>query len=302
MTMYMLPSALALVASVILLGTFFYGRKSSSSFYNLILVFACMSACELLGFLRFFEQSSLEGLLRVYYVTVIIAIAFSARYVGQVTGNRLKNIPAVIFGFALVISAIVLFTNLIIAGSESIGYMVTAIKGEHYMAFRVYSLLGILASCSMLFIGYFKPAADTIKQQSQYCAMAFSPIIFTSIGVLALMMLGIKVNATVVMPLAMIAFSVMAYRGEHVFRSAEENVQRGNQDKKLASLKIQETFDQFSDGDINYRDAVSDIEKIMVLYKYNQNEGNASSTAKQMGMPRSSLYSIFNRLMIETGS
>jgi len=57
-------------------------------------------------------------------------------------------------------------------------------------------------------------------------------------------------------------------------------------------------FSTYSQDKLSYRDAVSHIEKLMVEHKYEKNNRNATYAAEKMGMPRSSLYSLFNRLQI----
>lgn len=59
-------------------------------------------------------------------------------------------------------------------------------------------------------------------------------------------------------------------------------------------------FSAYARDNVDYRDAISQIEKLLVIRKFNKNKGNASATAALVRMLSSSLYSIFNRLKIDT--
>ena len=58
-------------------------------------------------------------------------------------------------------------------------------------------------------------------------------------------------------------------------------------------------FSRYAQDEVNYRDGMAEIEKLLVLHKHSKSEGNVSQTAASMDIPRSSLYSIFRRLEIE---
>ena len=70
-------------------------------------------------------------------------------------------------------------------------------------------------------------------------------------------------------------------------------------DERQTSNHIMDIFSSYAQDKVNYRDAVSSIEKLLVEHKYDKNDRNATYAAEKMGMPRSSLYSLFNRLEIK---
>ncbi|MFQ3226741.1 MAG: hypothetical protein ACI8RW_000119 [Porticoccaceae bacterium] len=59
--------------------------------------------------------------------------------------------------------------------------------------------------------------------------------------------------------------------------------------ERQACNEIMDAFSQYARDDVSYREAVSDIERLLVLYKYQKNHDNARATAEQ-----ASLVTLFN--------
>jgi hypothetical protein len=186
-----------------------------------------------------------------------------------------------------------------VSGSQPIGYSVKAIQGDAYWLFRLFSIGSFVVICSYLLVGYRQASSHLTEIRCSYTMLALSPIILTSLSLLIIMSMGYEVNAAAVMPLASAAFLVITLMGENAHGLTDIRRHIPFSLERKTSGEIMTIFSQYSQDELSYRDALNEIETLLVVHKHQKHNRNVSSTAASMELPRSSLYSIFRRLNIE---
>jgi hypothetical protein len=312
MTIFIIPAVLALIIKLSVLYFSRFSSRGSNIFITMLIMLACHNVAEVLGYVEYFNGAQTENILRWYYVMTIGSLLMIGIYAQEVSGlhrsskkdtkqnsSAQKMIAATWLLIAMAMGYIVMFSNLIVAGSEHIGYADRAIQGQGYWMFKAYSLAGFAAICGYLVIGYRKSQSHLTEIRCSYTLVALSPIVLTSLTLLVLMTMGVEINAAAVMPLATAAFLVITLKGEKAHGITDIRRHIPFSLERETSGKIMSIFSRYAQDEVNYRDALNEIETLLVLHKHKKHDGNVSSTAASMELPRSSLYSIFRRLDIE---
>lgn len=319
MTVFVLPAVLALF---IKLAVLYASRRSYSAakqrnleiephrsktfalFTTMVLVMAGHNLAEIIGFAEFAVGSHQELFLRWYYVMTVFSLAAIVLYAKAVSRVHKKPdscrlITIAVIALSTLLAGVIMFTDWMIVGSESIGYIMTAIPGAYYWVFKVVSLIGIAIVCFYLVSGYLRARTHISEIQCGFTLLALTPIVITGIVVMVLMTTGYAANAAVVMPLASALFLVITLKGERAHGLFDVRAFIPMSLESKTSAQIMSIFSQYSQDNLNYRDALSEIERLLVTHKHQKHGGNVSSTAASMELPRSSLYSIFRRLEID---
>jgi len=307
MNIYVLPALLALLVKLVVLFYAFGGQKHSKVFAVMVSAFAIHNVCEVLVILQGGGVVSYSMILPFYYVSSIGAVLAILLYASEVSRIRVPQIKFGAVFAAVALSGLVLFSQSIIGGERTLGYSVTAIRGSMYWMFQAFSLLAFVAAVILLIKGTqhsneggSRDLDDHLVEiQSSYTLLALSPLVIVSLVIMIAMNIGLKMNAVWLLPMATALFLVITLKSEaqHKLTDLRRFVPWSRERK--TSREIMEIFSGYTRDDTSYRDAVGEIEKLLVMHKYQKSGGNASKTAQQMGMPRSSLYSIFNRLSIK---
>jgi hypothetical protein len=299
MNIYILPALVALLIKIGVLVVAHRSEKHSPAFMKLVLVFALHNLCEVLLFIEFFLAGNNDLTLRAYYVSSVWGLVFVLLYGMEVAAFKLPAIRTAALSAATLLSVVILGSGYIVAGSHAIGYVFTATKGPFYFLFQAYSMAAMMAVFGILIYGYRRARSHMAEIQCLSTVASFLPLILLSVLIMTLMNLGFEINATAILPIATSAFLCILLLTESHHRLTDIRRFLPGSPERRTSNEIMEIFSRYSRDDMEYRAAVSEIEKMLVLHKYQKNDRNASATAQLMGMPRSSLYSIFNRLKIE---
>ncbi|MFT5571268.1 MAG: hypothetical protein ACI9FR_000176 [Cryomorphaceae bacterium] len=299
MSILVFPALFGLFVNLIVLVAVLRGPSRTSIFCPMVASFVLLMLCEVLGFLEFFQGRELEYLMRAYYVIAQFSLGLVVIYVGRISGNRIRSLPYFIYGSVLALSVLILGTDYIIMGSESTGHIHTAIQGRAYSLFQITSVGMQLLLLVLLWAGYKRPQNHFMQIQCVYTLFAIMPLFTGSLAILSLMAMGYQINAAVVMPLLITFFVVVTMVSESKHELLDVRSFIPFSAERRTSHQIMDIYSGYSRDDLSYREAISEIERLLVLAKYERAGGNASATAKLLGMPRSSLYSIFLRLGIE---
>ncbi len=299
MNIYAYPALVAFLINFAVIWAALKGQKQTKVFVPLVMGFSFLNLCEVLIFLTM-GSALIDYLIRAYYVGALLSLGLVSLYAAEVSESQNKTLTySVIFVIATfaILSAC---TDLVVVGSRSIEYSVTAVKGSGYIIFQAFSVGLITSAVFMLIRGY--RSANSHQQQIK-CAstiVAILPTVLACLILLVLMSLGYRLNATGIIPITMMAFILitLASEGSHKLTDIRRFIP-GSVERR-SSRDVMDICTSYSRDEISYRDAVSQIERVLVVHKYQKNDKNASATAELMGMPRSSLYSIFNRLKIES--
>jgi len=299
-SIYIIPAVVAFFATAYLL--FLLNKKEGSSkvLFTMVLVFLAHHICETLGFIEFIKNSPhVIYQLKVYYIVTFWALIYIFMYALEISKVTIKHINVILYGLGAVITALISYNDTIIAGANSLGYIMTAQKGAYYFIFQITSLLLLSTLIGILFHTYKKTTNTVTQTQCIYMLIAFSPLLLTVLGVMLLMTLGFEINAAVVIPISSTLFLMILLKSEAEHKLTDLRRFMPFSPERQTSQEIMELYTSYTQNEISYRDCMAKIERILVMDKYNKSGNNASMTAKLMGMPRSSLYSIFNRLNID---
>lgn len=303
MSYLFLPAAIALLIKVFILFVAKKKNHRSTFFLPLVCILACHNLCEVLGFFEFSESGSLSFLLNVYYAItafVVFIIYLYSKEISRFKGRFIDSAAQyVALAVTSILSLLILFSDFVIAGDKSIGYIITAVKGDYYFVFQLFILTMIVAIISELVNGYRKADTHITQIQCVISIIALGPLFLVGIITMACLYFGVELSGAVLFPVATTLFLLIMLMSESKHKLTDVRRFVPFSPENSTANEIITIFDRYAYDDIEYREAVGDIEKLLVTYKYQKNGGNASTTAKLMGMPRSSLYSIFNRLKIE---
>ncbi len=299
MSIHLVSGLLAVAISLFVIMAASQGKSRSSFFVPMIIAFALFHLSEVLGLVLFGQAHTIENLIRVYYAVSLVALALISFYACEVANIRIKGFKVAAICATLFFGALCIATDIVVAGVQSINYFPTAVKGPAYLLFRVFSLGLLLVISAVLIVGYRRANSHKRQIQCIYTLYAIFPIILTCSGLLVLMALEYKINGVGVLPAASILFMVITLVSEERHQLTDIRRFVPSSSERKTSSEVMSIVSSYSRDEIQYRDAVSEIERLLVVQKYKKNSGNASATAELMGMPRSSLYSIFNRLKID---
>lgn len=301
MTLYILPAAIALLIKLFVLGASHQNRKTSTVFFTMVLLFACHNIAEVLGFFNYLNGVGHDQVIRWYYlmtVASLTAIVAYARHVSDMEKTS-KLLMSGIMGISVILCAFLMFSDLVVAGSKPIGYTLTAVEGNYYWLFKLFSLISYIVVAWFLVTGYRRSESHKTQIQCGYTLLAFSPLFVMSMVIIALMSNGVEVNASALLPLATAGFLLITLMSERKHGLTDVRQYVPFSLERITSRKILNIFSSYAKDEMNYRDSMAELEKLMVIHKHEKHDGNVSSTAVSMDIPRSSLYSIFRRLEID---
>lgn len=301
MSIYILPAGIALAIKLMVLFVVHNRIGQSSIFIAMVLVFAGHNLAEVLGFLEYFNGDRFDHVLRWYYVMTAWSISLMLLYSLEVSqSSHMSKLSTIaVLGGAATISLVILFSDFIVAGAASLGYIMTAEKGEMYGLFLGYVVLSSVIIGVVLFNGYRFSKKHLTEIQCSYTLLALSPILISGVAIILLMKIGYEINAAAIFPFMTTLFLLITLRSEskHGLTDIRRHIPFSLERRKAS--EIMDIFSSYAKDQANYRDSMVELERLMVTYKHDKNAGNVSATAATMGIPRSSLYSIFRRLNIE---
>ncbi len=297
----MIPAVISLVIKLVVLILYRKGGGESSIFYTLILIFAGHNLAEVLAFLQHFSGDQMTAVMEWYYLLSFCSLGVMflyAREVSNIAGPIYQT--ALIIGMITIVFGVLVFsTDLIIAGSKPLGNIATAVKGPYYWVFQISALLTYGSVFFFLIKGYLNAKHHITAIQCSYTLFAFSPLIIVGASLVILMAFGIHLNAVAILPITSTLFLLITLKSESQHRLTDIRRFVPFSIERKTSSKIMNIFSSYAKDETNYRDSMAEIEKLLVTHKHSKHNGNVSTTAASMEIPRSSLYSIFRRLNIE---
>lgn len=298
MNIIFLPALVGLVLNGLVLVLAYIGKSRSSKFQCMVSIFVLIAICEILLFFGFFNDSALEYLVRCYYVVAMAGLAAVVIYTGEVARDQYPNLKKWVLIPIALLSLLLMFTDSVISGSESIGYVETAIKGQFYWLFQVLAAVMQFAMAALLILAVRNAENRQSQAHATVTLFAVLPLIAGNIGIMLLMAAGVSLNATLVMPIMITLVALGTFYGEAKYGSVDMDFISKDRAEISPSQQVLDLYERYARDELSYRDAVGEIERLMVLVKFERTGRNASETAKLLGMPRTSLYSIFTRLGI----
>ncbi len=299
MSVYVVPAILALILKLFFVYLYRRSVEANPYFIAIVVIFAFHNLSEVLVLWEFFAGVQADFMLRTYYLVSIISLLTLMTYATSLSSVFNRRWTQALWVLTAVFGAVLFSTDLIVAGVESIVYSATAIRGEFYAIFQVFSFALLILTLWSLYRGYISTNDHDAQNKCAYTGLALVPHVVATIIVVVLMNLNLDVNAAMVFPLATTLFIFILLASEDKHRMTDIRRFIPFSEERQTSNEIMEIFSDYARDRMSYREAVNDIEKLLVEHKYQKTDFNASSTAQLMGMPRSSLYSLFNRLGIK---
>ncbi|MGI9287186.1 MAG: histidine kinase N-terminal 7TM domain-containing protein [Pseudomonadales bacterium] len=297
MTFYAIPSFCAIIIKAWLL---WRGRSTAPENNALILLISALLVMNLVEFSMFMLSDSPReialAVLNLYYFSAAFTAATILNLFLCLTANEAKNLKQFNWALAAIVGSISLIPGVVVAGVEYIGYTFMRVPGTLYVVWAVYIVSTLLFSVYLLLSGYKNNTNTLQRRRCLAVLLGLLPFICTAIGVIFLMIGGIKINATVVLSSAAIFFLVALIYSE----------QRHGLFKLLASVPFTEEYalraelanqvrniesNAFGGADqINFKDQIKKIESLYIDLAIIANDGNKTHAAAALGISNATLH------------
>jgi len=303
MSIYFVPALISLLFKIFALAYVLRGAQVSIVFLSLIVVFALHNSIEILGYFQFVSGEAIGVFFRLYYVATVYVILYILLHGLSVSKleNTFKTTSLIIVSTGL--SVLILFTDIIIAGQYSIGYSMTAVKGELYWLFAAYLFIILTCSSVALIYGYSRAKSKLDSVRCIHSLLALTPIIFVFVLATILKLTGASINATGLVPIATAIFLAIVLRTESKHKLSDLRRLMPLSSEREMTNNIMDLLDIYlnkSKQGITYKDLQEGLEREIIFYSLKKCDNNISHTSEMMGLKnRSTLYSMMNRLGID---
>lgn len=298
MSTYALPALLALLSK---LWVYIFVRNSSvtsSEFLWLLCFFGINNLSEFLIITQLFDDALTDSLLRIYYVSAIFCLAYMCLFARALTGGsgRHNILNYALLSIATIISGLVYFTDAIIEGFVSIGYTVTRIQGDFYTIIPIVALCGFTLIVVTILRTYLTTVEMRVQLKCFYAGFSLLPLIIMTCFVLVMMQLGFGFTGAVLMPLVTTLFLLLIILTQkHTdIINIQHRLPFSYQRKKERELL--HVYRSHIKGEIGLNETKDEFDKILIRGALEDNNNNVTWAAKKLGIQRSTLYSILNRL------
>ena len=302
LNLILLPAIVGLTLKLYLLARVAKSNRASVIFLSLVVIFSLHNAIEIFSIghmLSAAEGSTLLEVLRPYYIITTFTIMYITLHALTVSSLINKGITSILVASATIISAFMIFSDSIIAGNYSIGYAISAIKGDYFWVFAIFSLICITTSVAALIYGQRRSSTQIQATHCKYCLLALIPIFLVGITILAFKFMNIPFNAIALMPIASTLFLFIVIKTESKHKLSDiKPILPLSLERKTADnfLNMLDEYVQNSNQDNVYKTLQASIEREIICYSLKKSNNNITHTANMMGLKnRSTLYSMLNR-------
>jgi len=305
MSIIFIPALISLLLKLFVLAHVIKGGRISNLFLSLIVVFAAHNAIETLGYLLYYKSNSDIAFIifRFYYITTIYLLLCILLHGLSISKLENQFTTLSLIGAATTLSALVLFTNTVVAGEYTIGYSMTAVKGDYYWLFSAFLISSLVSTIAALTYGYRTFSTQLEKTRCKYSLLALMPIFIISSVAITLKIVDAKVNAAGLIPIATTLFLIIILQTESKHKLS--NIRRLlplSLERQTANnfLLLLDNYVKNSGKDNAYKELQHGIEREVVSYSLKKCNNNITHTANMMGIRnRSTLYTMINRLDID---
>ena len=302
MSVFAFPALIALLTKIWVYLLARNAKHTSQTFLWLLVFFALHNLAELAVISKFFSIDISESLLRLYYVAALFSLAYMCIFAMSV-GNKEKytRLNYVLIGLAAAESLLVFSTDLIVAGAVSAGYTVTAIKGTYYFIFQFTALVGFVWILYPLIKRYFTTTDSQVQLSCFYAVLSFSPIIVMSLIVLAMMQMGYPYTGAIVLPFVSTFFLLLLILTEKNNDLIRIRYKLPFSNRNATEKQLLGIFRAHLNDQLSLVETKHELEKILIQSALDSSHGNVTWAADKLGIKRSTLYSILNRLDMKRG-
>lgn len=301
MTWVMMPAVVGMCIKLWVLIAVKQSTWMNGALIGFVSVTVVQNLNELLLFHAFNLNWDTNFLIRSYYLCTIWAMVYGFYYLMDLSKYPLvKYVAIVILIAAISLTMLLLFTDIVVAGSIRLSYVATAIKGSNYWTYQLFTLVTISGWIGCLILNYRNAVKPKDEVRHFYTLIGLAPLALVSLILLVLIGAGWPLNATIILPLASTLFLLVTIRGMSLHDKHQDI--RSLLPFSLENLifnKINKANTQYAFENMSHKELMTTIERAAIEYKLRKNNGNVSKTAKSMKVERSTLYNKFKVLNID---
>jgi hypothetical protein len=206
-----------------------------------------------------------------------------------------------ITSFGIIVSFLLVTTNLFISGFEYISYSYTRVPGNFYWFIQLYFVFSIIFTIFFLIRGMKNKNNFLYSKKAKVLFYSLSPLLITGILLIPVMQAGVKINASIIFP-AFICYFLLLFihieKEEAIFSILIKiPFSKERYSLKLINNEIQnfliktdmsKSFDdnRFSSS---LKSLINDIENILVEHAVDLSHGSQVKAASLLGISSSSL-------------
>jgi len=241
--------------------------------------------------------------MKIYYVACFIGLAAIVSQALKISGvvkiNSYLTIQ-VITVTCVLLSILMLTTDILISGFEYISYSYTRKSGSFYFLVQLYLISTIIFSLALLYLGT-KNKNKTNARRSKFLLVSISPLLIVAFATITFMQFGIKINTSLIFPIMMTYFSLLLLqteKEESLFsllmkvpfskESQSFNQIAGEIKQFLIDTEVSITKKN-SGSELSLKSLTSSIENLIVEHAVLLNEGSQIKAASLLGVSSSSI-------------
>lgn len=295
------PSAIVLAIKIWL---FFYARHTLINENRVLGVFLAalllLNLSELIGYNYLQDIPNALTPLLCYYAALICTIYAFVNLSASMSGVLWLYRP-VVQGVLAVILVILMFgSEQLIAGVQSIGYSYTRVPGPYYWVLPLYIVINLLLAIALLCFGVFRHDERIMRRRCLVVLLGFLPTVLVMFLIIALMTLGYKMNASVLISITTTIFLLVLIVTENklslfnLLRKipfTEEN-RRLNEGYAVLSEIL---YTAYLDKPMQLKERLKTLEDIVVRLSVENTGGNQAQAAKKLGISRSTINRRVNK-------
>lgn len=215
-----------------------------------------------------------------YYITTLYILHLTLMLVMQVSGYNLRWPGYTTFAIATMLSVLIVGSDTVISGYQSIGYSLTRIPGDYYWCFQLYALSCLSLIVGFLVRGCINKVSPITQVKSIYFLLSLLPILMVGYSTIFLMQLGFPINASALIPIASVSFvaCIVYTTRKHELFDIRIIIPGTAEFKSLI-----DAFKISNDGANNLRPRLRTLESLMIKQALQVSDGNQSLAAKQLG-------------------
>lgn len=298
MSVFALPALIALLTKLWVYKLARTNQGSSETFLWMLSFFALHNLAEFIVIFHFFYSGNTQTiLLKTYYVTLVFALAYMCILTMSIV-NKNRHFYFFAIFIAFLLTLLIYLTDWIIAGVIPLDYTVTAIKGTYYFIFQFGVLFSFIWIIFALTKRYFSTVDLKVQLQCFYSLLALSPVLIVSVLVMAMMQMEYQYTGAMLLPFAstFVLLIIVWTEKDNDFIQISGRLPFSAQRK--IEKQIISIFRSHANNELDLIDTKNEMERVLVQYALDDSDSNVSITARKLGVQRSTLYGIFQRLGI----
>lgn len=301
--LFIVPAVFCLLIKLYLVRASLKNPHTKQNLFLLLLVFFVFNnVAELLMRGVFFAGYSPKFWFKIYYVSIISSLTVLLIYSINVSRvlNHIKAVKYLLVITCISLSCVILYTDQMVEGFTIISQLPNAIRGSSFWLFRLASNLLMLSTLAVLSLGYKQSNNHQQQNRCLYLLIAVLPLMITGLVLMFLISRGYANSGLLLIPVAGTFFSYVLLKTESRHQLIDLRKHIPFSKERIASESIQTILSRYSMEDLSHKEAMNDIERVLVNYKNQKTNNNISHAAKSMNIPRSTLYAILKRLDMHT--